>query len=173
MVARERRRRPRRLAFSIIVMVVVVMVVPTGIGAPLRIERRLDGRRGAAKTLDHLRDHMIGADADAIPEKLCRQVAIAEMPGDANERGSIGGSDLKKRLRRSANADAPPILRNERIAVAQVSRTGQVQQQRFSRHGGEPDAPAMPTVMVEHHLVIGRPAPAACGEHFCRAQHRQ
>jgi hypothetical protein len=49
-------------------VIVVPMLAATGIGAGLRIERRLDDFDMASKPLDHRPDHVIGLDTDAIPQ---------------------------------------------------------------------------------------------------------
>jgi len=58
-------------------VVVMVMVTADGIRSGFRIERRLDQIDMAAETVDHLPDHMIRSNTDAISQQLHRQVAIA------------------------------------------------------------------------------------------------
>ena len=73
-------------------MIMMCMIVMTmrmrmrfgrGIGAAFRIERRLDLDDAGAETLHHLLDDVIAADAQRLRHDLHRQMAIAEMPGDA------------------------------------------------------------------------------------------
>src|SRR3546814_704202 len=47
----------------------------------LRLKRRLDFRDAAPQAPDHVDDHVIVTDTQAITQKLCRQLAVAQMPG--------------------------------------------------------------------------------------------
>jgi hypothetical protein len=60
----------------VVIIVVIVMVTAAGIRTGFRIERRLDQIDMAAETLDHLPDHMIRSNTDAISQQLHRQMAI-------------------------------------------------------------------------------------------------
>src|SRR5262249_52556990 len=64
-----------------------VIVVVLAVGAALGIERRRHRAYLGAQTLEHVDDHVVVADQDAVGFDLCRQVAVAEMPGEANEQG--------------------------------------------------------------------------------------
>src|SRR3546814_13726338 len=59
----------------------------------LGIERRLDFRDAAPQAPDHVDDHVILPDTQAISPKLCRQMAVAQMPGYAHERSDIRCGD--------------------------------------------------------------------------------
>src|SRR3546814_15965351 len=67
-------------------------------GTALRLKRRLDFRDAAPQAPDHVDDHVIVTDTQAITQKLCRQMAVAQMPGDADERSGIRCGDLDERL---------------------------------------------------------------------------
>ena len=72
---------------GILIIVSVTVAVPTGIGAGFRVERRVDRVGVAAEAVDHRFDDVVGTDTDAVAEQLHRQVAIAEMPRDADQLG--------------------------------------------------------------------------------------
>ena len=66
----------------------------TGIGAAFGIERRLDLDDARAEPLHHRLDDVVAADAQALWHDLRRQMAIAEMPGDANQVRRIAAADF-------------------------------------------------------------------------------
>ena len=70
----------------------VMAVRGAGIGADFRVERRVEPGQLAAEPLDHRGDDMIGADAQPLAGDLQRQMPVAEMPGDAQQVGRVGGS---------------------------------------------------------------------------------
>src|ERR1700722_7397763 len=92
----------------IVVMVVVVMrvIMPVarraalglGIGAAFGIEWRLKRDHAGAQALDHCLDHRIAADAQRLWHYLGRQMAVAEVPGDAGQGQRVGGSDFRQRF---------------------------------------------------------------------------
>src|ERR1700704_7176518 len=65
------------------------IVIVLAVGAAFRIERRAHLAHLRAQALQHVDDHVIVADQDAVGVDLRRQVAIAEMPGEA---GGGGGA---------------------------------------------------------------------------------
>ena len=56
-----------------------------GIGAAFGIERRLDLDHAGAQTRHHRLDDVVAADAQRLRHDLRRQMAVAEMPGDADQ----------------------------------------------------------------------------------------
>src|SRR3546814_9245719 len=99
-----------RMPMAVIVVMMMLVVVMTspgrdrrafGIGAAFGIEWRHDRLAMATQALDHVGDHMIVADAQARrihrSQQLGRQVAIAQMPRDPDERAQRIGADLDKR----------------------------------------------------------------------------
>ncbi len=143
-----------------------------GVGAALRVERRHDRGHGCAEAADHLLDDVVAADAQPVAEQLGRQVAVAEVPGDAQQIGRIGGRDLDKRLKRGADGDDAPVLQDQPVAVAQRHRLRQVEQELEPAGGGHRHAAAVALVIVEHHMVGRFAGPLAGGNDLGRADHR-
>ena len=134
-------RKSGRLSVMIVPMVIVVTVVRVivramlvaarrGIGAAFGIERRSDLDNRSAELAGHVRDHMIAADAQRAGQKLRRQMAIAEMPGDAREMQRVGAADFEERLRRGNDLDKTAVVEHQRVAVAQFRRCRQIEQKR-------------------------------------------
>ena len=95
-----------------------------------------------------------------------RQVAIAEVPGDARQRGGVGGADFGERLRRGDDLDDAAVLELQSVAGAQHHRFRQIEQEAEAAHAGHGDAAAIALVVIEHHRIDGlaRPAPAGMTE---------
>ncbi len=110
----------QRAVDVMVVGIVVMMVVATaGVGAALRIERRLDVGDVRVQTLDHLLDDVVAANADAVALELRGQVAVAEMPGDTEQFGRAVRRDLRQRLRRGVDGDDAPVIQRQPVAVAE------------------------------------------------------
>ena len=113
----------------------------------------------AAEARHHLGDDMIGADAQAVPNRLQRQMPVAEMPGDPQQGGAILGLDVEHRLRRRAYADKTAAVEFEAIAVGEMMGPRQIEQKNLARIGDEPDAAAMAVEVGEGHRVERRLLP--------------
>ena len=72
------------MSVSVSVRMIVRVVVAMRHGC-LRIERRLQRGHLGAEPAQHLLQHVVSADADAKPIDLHVGVAIAKMPGEADE----------------------------------------------------------------------------------------
>jgi hypothetical protein len=96
-----------------------IRVAVAGIGATFRIERRFDFGHPRPQPLHHVLDHMIAADTQATARDLCRQVAISEMPGDANQMLRVSTADFHERLGRRNHLDQATVLEHQSIAAAQ------------------------------------------------------
>ena len=97
----------------------------SGIGADLRVERRIEPGDTAAQPLDHRRDHMIGAQAQPVLYHLQRQMAVAEMPGDAEQIDRAVRSDLddRARIHERSNRFTSSTIRDDSIRAA-ISANG-------------------------------------------------
>lgn len=69
---------------------IMTMIMPVraalAIGAAFRVEGRHRVGEGAAKADNHVLDHMVMQDAQGPVHQLCRQMAVAQMPGDPHQR---------------------------------------------------------------------------------------
>ncbi len=168
MIMGARRRRTMIMIVVIFIMagarpVVVAMHAAMAIGATFRIECGLDRRDHGPETLQHRLDDMIAADAQPVAEQFRRQMAIAEMPGDADEMGRITCRHLGERLRRRRDGDDATILQHQPVAMAQRDRTRQVEQERCAADSRHRDAPAMPRIEIEQHGIRSFFRPEAGG----------
>lgn len=110
-------------------VVVAVRVAGIGVSAAFGIERRLDLDHARAEAFHHGLDDVVAADAQSFGHDLRRQMAIAEMPGDADEVMRIAAADLEQRLGRRNHFDQRSVLQHQRIAAAQCNGVLQVEQE--------------------------------------------
>ena len=77
-------------------------------------------------------------------------MAVAEVPGDADEVAQVSATQLGQRLKCCDNSNEPPIVEHQMIAVAQALGAFQVKQElkpARRRHG---DAAAMAGVIIQY-----------------------
>ena len=141
------------------------------IGATFGIERRLDLDDTGAETLHHLLDHMIAADAQTFRHDLCRQMAIAEMPGETHEMTGIGAANLDQRLGCSHHLHTATVFQHQGIAAAQGDGVFQIEQEFQSARSRHHHAAAMAIVEVENDGVDGRFNPVVLADDGSRADH--
>ena len=132
----------------------------SGIGAAFGIERRLDLDDARAKPLHHRLDDMVAADAQALRHDLGRQMAVAEMPGDADQMQGIGAADFEQRLGCRDHLDQAAVFQHQRVAAAQCDGVFQVEQEFEPARAGHRHPPPVPIVEIEHHGVGGGFRPA-------------
>ena len=121
-----------------------------GIGAAFGIERRLDLDDAGAESLHHRLDDVVAADAQALRHDLRRQMAVAEMPGDADQMQRIGAADLDQRLGRGDHLDQPAVLQHQRVAAAQRDGVFQIEQEFQPARARHRHPPPVPVVEIEH-----------------------
>jgi hypothetical protein len=139
----------------VITMIVVMTVMRGGlaVSATFRIERRLDFGYARAQTYDHFGNDVIAANADGLCQKLNRQMPVSKVPGDTRQMQRIRAADFKQRLRRRYDLDNPAILQHERVAIAQRSCLGKIEQEFQPASSGHRYAAAVAIVIVEHDAI--------------------
>src|SRR6185369_7719627 len=167
-----------RVGMIIMVMIGVVAVIMRGmivrrlrISAALGIERRLDLDDARTQSLHHRLDDVIPSDTQAFWHDLRRQMAVAEMPGNANEMQRIGAPDLDQGLGCRHYLDQPTVLQHQCVAAAQRDRVFQVEQELQPARPRQRHPPPMPIVEIEHDGIGRRLRPAMLSQDFCRADH--
>ena len=142
-----------------------------GIGAAFGIERRLDLDDARAEALHHRLDHVIPADAKALRHDLGRQMAVAEMPGDANQVQRIGAADLDQRLGGGDHLDQAAVFQHQRVAAAKRNGVFQVEQEFEPACARHRHPPPVPIVEIEHHGIGGGFRPAMLALNACCPNH--
>ena len=166
------------MVIIMIVTVVIVAMIMRGmimgrlrIRPALGIERRLDLDDTRAQSLHHRLDDVVPADAQAFWHDLRRQMAVAEMPGDANQMQRIGASDLDQGLGGRDHLDQPVVLQHQRVAATQRDGVLEVKQELQPARARHRHPPTVPVVEIEHHGIGCGVRPAMLAQDFGRANH--
>ena len=88
-----------------------------------------------------------------VAEQLHRQMAVAEVPGDADEFSFVVGVNLEQRFGLRANTNYPAGGGNETVAFPQTDRLGQVDQHLGAGYSCQDDTSAEAAVVVDQHVV--------------------
>jgi len=131
-------------------------VIPVGgVGSSFGIERCLDGAANTAKPFDHVFDHVIGADQQRLACQLRREVAIAQVPGDADQGRSVGSFDGEQALRHSLYRDQRLVLQPQPVAIPEVNHLRLIEEDRASGLRLMHDAATTALFVIEPHDVSG------------------
>ena len=146
----------------VFVLIIVIMSMPMRVAnialrlhirAALGIERRFERDDAGPESFGHRLDDRIAADAQRLRQYFGRQMAVAEVPGDADQGHRINGPDLGQRFGLGDHLDDASVLKAQSVAAAQHCRFREVEQEfepADTRHG---HATAIALVEVEHHRV--------------------
>jgi hypothetical protein len=143
------------------------------VGAAFGIERRFDLDHPCAQPLRHFLDHVIAADTQRLCRDLCRQMAITEVPGDANQMLRILAAKFEKRLRRRDHFDQAAILQHQRVAAAQRRGILEIKQEFKPPRCRHRHAPPVTVIEIEHNRIGWSLAPAVVFRDLDRADHPQ
>ena len=156
----------------LLAMIVLVPVdLAMAVGASFGIEGGEHRRHRGAEPSQHVLDDMVVADAQPVAEELGRQVPVAQMPGNADEIGRAGGSDLQEALGNRLHQDQPAILQLERIAVLHDGGFLEIEQKHRLADATHDEAAAVAIVALQRERVGRRTGPcsggkdAGCGDH--------
>ena len=164
------------VAMAVIVIMVVaprLSLISLHVSAALGIERRLERDDPRPKSIRHRLDDRIAADAQRLRQDFGRQMAVAEMPGDADQSEPVGGPDLRQRLGRGDDFDDAPVLEAQTVAAAQHRGFCEIEKEGEPADAGHGHAPAIALVKIEHHSIGRRAGPLAGGYHSVSTQHRR
>ena len=133
------------------IMIVAVRMLP--VRALLRIERRFHRKKPRAEPAQHILDHVIAANAQAIANDLHLDMPIANMPREPRQFLAAGGGNFDQGLGPADDAHDAAVVEHESIAVAQSGRARQVEQKGRAALAGIDDPAAMPLVRIEQNLI--------------------
>ena len=165
----------RHMALRSMIMrlMIGVRVTVGGISAALWIERRFDFDHPRAQSLDHRFDDMVAPNPQTPSGDLRRHMAIAEVPGEANQVLCVATANFQKRLRRRNHLDQTAIFQHQRVATAQGDRTLEVEQKTQPARARHHQPPAVAIVEIEHNRIGGSLRPAMLRLDLRGADHSQ
>jgi len=134
-------------------IVIVMMPNARRISPRLRVEWRLNRLNVTAKTFNHVLDHMISADSDAIAKKLYRQMAVAQMPCDPYQLGVIMRVNFQQRFGTRAHPNHAAILQRQPVAIAQTHRLRKIDQQFAPGLRCQNDPATVTAIEVDQHFI--------------------
>jgi len=158
-VVRIARKASVRVSLTLVVVVmavVIVMVVRVaGIGAAHRLERGFHLAHLRAQPLQHVPDHVVTQNENAVAFDLCGQVAVSDMPGELGKVHRITGPDFQQLFLRGYNGHEPSVFENQQIAAVQIRRLREIHEDLLALRQRQHLSPQVPLVLVEHYPVEG------------------
>ena len=144
----------------IVPMIVLVMLSRR---PGFRIERCLDARNLRAEQLRHVFQHVVVPDQYPAAVDLHVGMPVAEVPGEPHQFERRAGTQFQKRLRLPRHQHRGAVVEHDAVAVAQLNRLVEIEQEIGAEIALEADAAAMPVAGVEPHPIdrhTGVPPPA-------------
>ena len=114
-------------AVTVLVVTATAVRVAFAIGAGLGLEWRIDLLDRGTQAFEHIRQHVIGSDAQIAVADFDRHVAIAEVIGGARQFAGIVAGDVRHLLVGGNDFDHAAVARDDHIAAAQQVATRQVE----------------------------------------------
>jgi hypothetical protein len=160
----------------VVIMAVMVMFMGMrslfGMHAALRLKFRFGMRNMSAECGHEFLDPAIARNAKAIRKHLCRDVTVAEIPGDTRKLPGIAGGYLRNRLVRRDHAYDPPVFQLQAVTVPQHSGLGRIEQENRVVRCTHRDTSAVAPVMRQLDRVgFARAIPMAGWKNFGGADH--
>lgn len=124
-------------------MSVIMMGMATGICTAQRAENCRYIRHRGAEPLEHRLDDMITKNEDAIILDLCRQMPVADMPGEFGYVERIAPANLVEFLACSADFNFASVIQNEPVSVAQHHRLREIDKHLLAAFQSNGFAPQM------------------------------
>jgi hypothetical protein len=172
---------PAAAVGAMFMMVVVIMAVMVmfmgmrgllGMHAALRLKFRFGIQNMGAECGHEFLDAAIARNTKAIGKHLCRDVAIAEIPGDTRQLPGIPGGNFRDRLARRDDPHDPAIFQLQAVAVPQHSGLNRIEQENRVVGCAHRDAPAVTPVMRQlNRIGFARAIPMAGWKNFGGADH--
>src|SRR5438105_6543925 len=144
------------------------MIVNEGIGAGFGIEGLDNLANDGALIFEHMCDHVIAPDQDALRIDLDREMAIAEMPGKLREMARIAPRYLYQLFRFGTHFDDAAIFEHEPIAIAKMCGFREIEDESEPPISGHGDPPPVAAVIVEADGIDRRGMPCASRFHSRR-----
>src|SRR6187401_2271704 len=106
------------MVMAVVMMIVVILDMRVvRVGAPLRVERRLDRREPSPQPFQQGFEYRIGPHAQSIGKNLYRHVSIAKMPGQTRQMREVAAADPDQWLGLDHHIDQAAVIEFECVAV--------------------------------------------------------
>jgi len=130
-------------------VIMVKMVVVAAVSAAFGLEGGLYLYKIRFEVMEHILDHMVGANAKNLVSNLSRQMPISQMPGKAHKLIGIFMPDFDNKLSSGLNLQQPPIVKLQAISIGHRNCFRKVEKDIFALIGSQANAAAMARVEIE------------------------
>jgi hypothetical protein len=130
-------------------VIMVAMVAVAAVSAAFGLEGGLHLYKIRFEVMEHILDHMVGANAKNLVSNLSRQMPISQMPGKAHKLIGIFMPDFDNKLSSGLNLQQPPIVKLQAISIGHRNRFREVEKDIFALIGSQANAAAMARVEIE------------------------
>jgi hypothetical protein len=130
-------------------VIMVAMVAVAAVSAAFGLEGGLHLYKIRFEVMEHILDHMVGANAKNLVSNLSRQMPISQMPGKAHKLIGIFMPDFDNKLSSGLNLQQPPIVKLQAISIGHRNCFRKVEKDIFALIGGQANAAAMARVEIE------------------------
>jgi hypothetical protein len=130
-------------------VIMVAMVAVAAVSAAFGLEGGLHLYKIRFEVMEHILDHMVGANAKNLISNLSRQMPISQMPGKAHKLIGIFMPDFDNKLSSGLNLQQPPIVKLQAISIGHRNRFREVEKDIFALIGSQANAAAMARVEIE------------------------
>lgn len=107
-------------------VLVTVAVCVSMIGTALWLKGRCDICDVGVETLQHVDDHVVLLDPNAVDMDFRWQVPVSDMPGENGESARGACPDFDQGFRLGFDLDRPAILEHKAITIAKLARFRQI-----------------------------------------------
>jgi hypothetical protein len=130
-------------------VIMVAMVAVAAVSAAFGLEGGLHLYKIRFEVMEHILDHMVGANAKNLVSNLSRQMPISQMPGKAHKLIGIFMPDFDNKLSSGLNLQQPPIVKLQAISIGHRNCFRKVEKDIFALIGSQANAAAMARVEIE------------------------
>lgn len=156
-----------------VTMAIMVVTVPVQIvRSTLRVKRCFERREPCAESAQHVLDHVIAPDAQAVADDLDVDVTIANVPGEPRQLVRVRRCNLDQRLGAADDPNDPAVVEHDAIAIMQGRSLRQIEQKPRAALTAQDDTAAMPLMGIERNGIDGAcGVPMTGGFDFARTLH--
>jgi hypothetical protein len=130
-------------------VIMVAMVAVAAVSAAFGLEGGLHLYKIRFEVMEHILDHMVGANAKNLISNLSRQMPISQMPGKAHKLIGIFMPDFDNKLSSGLNLQQSPVFKLQRIPIGHRNCFREVEKDIFALIGSQANAAAMARVEIE------------------------
>ena len=127
----------------------MMMPIVAAVSAAFGLEGGLHLYKIRFEVMEHILDHMVGANAKNLVSNLSRQMPISQMPGKAHKLIGIFMPDFDNKLSSGLNLQQPPIFKLQAISIGHRNRFRKVEKDIFALIRSQANAAAMARVEIK------------------------